>query len=136
MTIENQDQSELGRELGAVLKDGARGLCPQCQKASIYRAYLKLQLRCPVCDFDYEPYDQGDGPAFFVMFLVGALVTPVALWVGGLADFSIWLFIALITILTLGLSLLLLPPAKGILVALQHRHDAVEGRLDLGDDAP
>lgn len=132
MTIDTQDQ----KELGAVLKDGARGLCPQCQKASIYRAYLKLQDECPECNFDYEPFDQGDGPAFFVMFLVGALVTPLALWANNLVDMSIWVFMALITVLTLALTLLFLPPAKGILVALQHRHDAVEGRLDLGDDAP
>ncbi|MGD8327404.1 MAG: DUF983 domain-containing protein [Sphingomonadales bacterium] len=130
MSIEDKKQEALG----TVLKYGAQSLCPNCHKSSIYRSYLKLHHSCPNCSFDLEPFDQGDGPAFFVMFLVGALVTPFALWMRSLTDMSIWVFMVFITLLTLGLTLLLLPPAKGLLVALQHRHDAVEGRLDSGDD--
>ena len=36
----------------------------------------------------------------------------------------------------MGLILALLPPAKGILVALQFRHDAAEGQLEKADEAP
>ena len=132
LTIENKGQ----RDLSTTLKQGVKGRCPRCNEATIFRSYLKLVEHCPVCDLDYEPFDQGDGPAFFVMFFVGSLATPLALWVRSLWPMPLWAFMVLITILIMGLILALLPPAKGILVALQFRHDAAEGQLEKADEAP
>lgn len=105
-----------------------RGRCPQCGKGRLYRGYLKLAARCGVCGLDFSPYDQGDGPAFFVMFLAGAIITPFALWLRGLlAAWPMVAFIFMIALLTMALILALLPLAKGVLVALQYRYKAAPG---------
>lgn len=123
-------------DLATTLKRGAKGHCPNCHQSTIFKSYLKLADKCPACGLDFEPYDQGDGPAFFVMFFVGTIATPLALWLRSLWDMPLWAFFALITVLIMGLILALLPPAKGVLVALQFRHDAAEGRLDRPDEVP
>lgn len=70
------------------------------------------------------------------MFLVGTIATPLALWLRSGTDMPLWLFVTLISIATVALILALLPPAKGLLVSLQYKHDAAEGQLDNEDPVP
>jgi len=86
------------------------------------------------CGEDYRRADSGDGPAVFVMFAVGAIVVPVAFILEFAAHWNPLAIVALVTVLTLGLSLALLEPFKALLFALQWRNAAGEGRLsDAGD---
>lgn len=79
---------------------------------------------------DLEPYQQADGPAFFVILIAGAVMTPIALWLSSALALSWPLYLSLITLLTTVLVLFMLRCAKGLLLASQYKTDAHEGRLD------
>jgi uncharacterized protein (DUF983 family) len=108
---------------------GLKGCCPRCGKGSLFSGYLSLRPRCETCGLDYGFADSGDGPAFFVMSIVGIVVVALALWVEFAYEPPIWLHMVMWSFLAVILSLALVRPAKGILVALQYHHKAEEGRL-------
>jgi uncharacterized protein (DUF983 family) len=95
----------------------------------MFRGYLSLRPSCEVCGLDYSFADSADGPAVFVMFIVGFLVVGLALWVEFTYEPPIWLHLVLWFPLTAILSLALVRPLKGVMVALQYQHRAEEGRV-------
>lgn len=108
---------------------GLGGKCPRCGQGKLFRNFLGLKDRCDICDLDFAQADAGDGPAVFIMFIVGFVAVAVAfivrfVWFAPiLAAFAISGFVAI------ALSLSLLRPFKATLIALQYRHKAEEGRL-------
>ena len=110
----------------AVLK----GRCPRCGEGRLFERYLHLAPECGACCEDFRSADAGDGPAVFVMFAVGAIVVPIAFILEFAAHWPTWATISVVGLLTIGLSLALLPSFKAILFALQWRHAAGEGRRD------
>jgi uncharacterized protein (DUF983 family) len=71
----------------------------------------------------------GDGPAAFLIMVVGAIITIGAVWLELAVSPPFWVHIALWVPLTLGLVLGLLRLAKGALLVLEYRNRAREGRL-------
>jgi uncharacterized protein (DUF983 family) len=108
---------------------GLTGRCPRCGKGRLFAGFLRLQPRCECCGLDFAFADSGDGPAFFVMSIVGIFVVALALWAEFAYEPPIWLHMVLWTTLAIVLSLVLIRPAKGLLVALQYHHKAEEGRF-------
>ncbi|GGF69530.1 membrane protein [Azorhizobium oxalatiphilum] len=104
--------------------------CPRCGRGKLLKGFLSLAPRCEVCGLDYGFIDAGDGPAVFVILFAGAIVVALAFWVEVRYQPPMWLHAALwgptILVVTLGL----LRPLKGLLVGLQYRNKAAEGRLD------
>ncbi|MFH3481875.1 DUF983 domain-containing protein [Xanthobacter variabilis] len=109
---------------------GVAGRCPRCGRGHLFKGFLSLAPRCDVCGLDYAFADSGDGPAVFVILIGGCVVVALALWVEAVYEPPLWVHAALwipaILVVTLGL----LRPLKGVMVALQYRHRAQEGRLD------
>ena len=103
--------------------------CPRCAKGRLYQGFLALRERCPLCGLDYSFADAGDGPAVFIMLIVGFIVTGSALAVEILYEPPYWLHALLWIPLAIGLSLLILRPFKALLIALQYANKAAEGRL-------
>jgi uncharacterized protein (DUF983 family) len=99
------------------------------QKGRLFKGFLSLAPRCEVCGLDYSFIDTADGPAFFVMSFVGIVVVALALWVEFTFAPPIWLHLVMWFGLTAILSLLLVRPLKALMVALQFKHKAEEGRL-------
>jgi uncharacterized protein (DUF983 family) len=105
------------------------GRCPRCGRAPLFAGYLHIAPRCTHCGLDYALFDVGDGASVFVILIVGFLVVGGALiteimwsppyWVHAL----VWL--PAIAILTLGGLRLV----KSMLMVLQYRHQAREGRI-------
>jgi uncharacterized protein (DUF983 family) len=118
-----------GRAASAV-QAALKGRCPKCGAGGLYGAYLKLKPACEHCGEDFRAAENGDGPAFFVMFAVGALTVPFAfilLMVFGLSPPWVMAIVAPLAVI---LSLVLLPPTKALLFAMQWSQGAAEGRLD------
>jgi uncharacterized protein (DUF983 family) len=111
------------------LKTGFLGRCPQCGEGPLFKGFLSLSPSCEACHLDYSFADSGDGPAVFIMFIVGFLVVGLALWTELSFEPPIWVHMLLWLPLTIILSLGLLRPLKGILVAVQFIHKAEEGRF-------
>lgn len=106
-----------------------RGRCPRCGRAALFDGYLKLAPRCASCALDYSHFDAGDGPAVFVILIVGAIVAGSALFVEFTFHPPYWLHAVLWLPLVLVLTFVLLRVMKSLLLHLQYRHDAREGRL-------
>jgi len=116
------------------LKTGLACRCPRCGKGKLFKGYLSLLPRCEFCGLDYTKADAGDGPAVFLIFIIGFLVVPVALWVHATFAPPQWVNMTLWPLVVLGLTMVLLRPAKAYVVALQFRHRASDsGRLRYDD---
>jgi uncharacterized protein (DUF983 family) len=99
----------------------------------LFDGYLTIANTCEHCGLDLKASDSGDGPAVFVIFIIGPIVTGLAFWVQAAFAPPLWVHALLWTPTILGGSLLLLRPFKAILVALQYRHRAGEGGTNTFD---
>jgi uncharacterized protein (DUF983 family) len=99
--------------------------CPRCGKGPIFDGILSVAPRCTVCDLDLSAQDAGDGPAVFVILILGAIVVLFAFLVEVAFEPPIWVHLLLWTPVTIGGAILLLRPLKALLIALQYRHLAL-----------
>jgi uncharacterized protein (DUF983 family) len=109
---------------------GLRCRCPRCGEGRMFTGFLTLAPRCERCGLDYGFADAGDGPAVFVILIAGFVVVFAALIVEAVWRPPYWLHAVLWIPLLLIVSLGLLRPLKGLLIAIQYHHKAEEGRLD------
>lgn len=109
-----------------VVRAALRGLCPACGKGGVFRNLLEFKPACPICGFDLGAHDNGDGPAFFVIIIVGFLVTGAAAWVEFAYTPPLWVHAALWGPLVLIGSLLLLRVFKALILASQYKHRLLE----------
>ena len=104
--------------------------CPRCGRGPLFKGFLDLAPACTACGLDYDFADAGDGPAVFVILFAGFIVVGLAFWVEVKFEPPLWvhalLWIPAILVVTLGL----LRPLKALMVPLQYRNKASEGRLD------
>jgi uncharacterized protein (DUF983 family) len=107
--------------LSTVLWRGARGLCPHCGEGRLFGRFLKVADRCVACGEELHHHQADDFPAYLVIVLVGHIVVPLVLAVETRFAPDYWVHAALWIPLTLGLSLALIQPVKGMVVALQWR---------------
>ena len=111
---------------------GLRGRCPRCGEGRLFSGFLSVGKRCTNCGLDYSYADAGDGPAVFVILIIGFIVVGLALWVEVTLSPPLWLHLLLWIPLTLVLCLGALRLIKGVLLTLQYSNKAAEGRLDRG----
>lgn len=104
--------------------------CPNCGKGKLFKGFLEVTDRCPVCDYDFTGLNTGDGAAIFVMQIAGGIVVFGALFVQVAYNPPIWAMLAVALPLVAGLSLGLMRPAKGVMVALQMRNRATQVHND------
>jgi len=113
-------------EFQSPFSTGIRGRCPRCGEGRLFRGYLDLAPGCTVCDLDFGPADSADGPAVFIILILGAIVAGLALMVEVKYQPPIWVHIVLWFPMTIGGALTLLRPAKAIMVALQLKNAATQ----------
>jgi uncharacterized protein (DUF983 family) len=104
--------------------------CPRCGKGALYRQSFDLALRdkCENCGLSYAFIDTGDGPAVFVIMLLGFIMLGAALILEFTFHPQIWLHAILWIPGTLILALGLLRPLKALLIALQFHNKAAQGQ--------
>jgi uncharacterized protein (DUF983 family) len=108
---------------------GVAGRCPRCGKGSAFDHFLSVAPACRSCGLDYGFADAGDGPAVFVILFAGFLVAGAALITEAIYAPPVWVHALLWGPLILVACLGPLRPLKGLLIALQYRFQAAEGRL-------
>jgi uncharacterized protein (DUF983 family) len=107
------------RDVWTAMKRGFRGRCPRCGEGKLFRAFLKVDNKCPVCGLDFTPHRADDLPAYLVIIIVGHVMVPLALWIEINYSPPVVLQLAIYLPATLLASLLLLQPVKGAVVGLQ-----------------
>ncbi len=95
----------------------------------MFAGFLETAETCDKCGLDYSFADAGDGPAVFIILIVGFIVVALALFVESNWHWPYWLHAVVWVPLILGLSFGMLRPLKGWFVAMQYRNKAAEGRL-------
>tara|TARA_Y100001001_G_C7831531_1_gene247229 strand:+ start:61 stop:435 length:375 start_codon:yes stop_codon:yes gene_type:complete len=111
---------------------GLQGRCPTCGQGRVWRGYLKFKPACEACGQDFTQADTADGPAFFVGFFVLIILAPFG-FIIPMADQPIWwkiLLMVILAIITIVVSLILLPIAKSLLMALQIANKAEQARFE------
>ena len=106
-----------------------RGLCPRCGARALFAGVASFAPKCRACGLDFAGFNVGDGPAAFLIFIVGGLITGLAIWVELAFEPPFWVHILLWFPLTALLVVGLLRLAKGLLLALEYRNRAREGRI-------
>jgi uncharacterized protein (DUF983 family) len=96
--------------------------CPRCGEGRLFTGLLTVRPACPVCGLDLSAEDAGDGPAVFVIFLLGFIVVGLAALVEIRFDPPIWVHLLLWTPLIVVGAIAMLRPLKAGLIALQYRH--------------
>lgn len=98
--------------------------CPRCGRGKLFAGFLTVAERCESCGLDLRKADSGDGPAVFIIFIMGFLVVPLALLLELQVSPPYWVHVAIWPAVIMIGSLLLLRPFKGVLIALQFHHKA------------
>lgn len=101
---------------------GLSGRCPRCGRGRLFQGFLSVAPRCEACGLDLSVQDSGDGPAAFIILIVGFVVVGAALIVEVEYGWPVWLHLLVWLPLTVAGCLVLMRPFKGILIALQYRH--------------
>lgn len=112
---------------------GMRNHCPRCDHKPLFARYLKPVERCACCGQDWTLHQADDFPAYIAIFISGHLLAPVLIAAGSreLLPMGVLALIAIIGALVLTIALL--QPAKGAVIALQY-HWRMHGFGD--QDAP
>ncbi|MCB9963778.1 MAG: DUF983 domain-containing protein [Rhodospirillales bacterium] len=107
-----------------IFTTGLKCVCPRCQTGALYKSkeFLSLNEVCPSCGLDLKKCDSADGPAVFLIFLLGFLLVPLALLLEVYVAPPLWVHAILWSILALGLTIGALRPLKATIIALQYKH--------------
>lgn len=107
------------RPLLRALTRGFRCRCPNCGEGALFRAFLKPVAACPVCGEDFTHQRADDFPPYVTIVVVGHLLLPVLLAVQLTLDLPMAAHFAIWLPLTAVLTIALLQPVKGAIIALQ-----------------
>jgi len=111
------------------LEAGLGGRCPRCAARTLFKGLVTFAPKCRACGLDIAAFNVGDGPAAFLIFIVGGVVTGLAIWLELAAEPPFWVHLLLWPVVTLALVVLLLRIGKGMLLSLEYRNAAREGRI-------
>ena len=109
--------------------------CPRCGQGDLYDGLLEVRETCAVCGLDLRKADSGDGPAVFIVLILGAVVVLAALLLESALSPAIWVHLAIWPIVIIAGAIAMLRPAKALMIALQFKHKAEDtGTLDRDSD--
>ncbi len=112
-------------ELPAIVLKGA---CPRCGAPGLFAGWVRFARRCRACGLDFDSFNVGDGPAAFLILIVGAIVTIGALVLDATAEPRWYVHLVWIPVAT-ALTIAGLRVGKAWLLAQEYRHRAREGRI-------
>ena len=128
MTAKGSDGPEVAGAEPTALQVALTGACPRCGSRTLFAGWVRLAARCPNCGLDFDAFNVGDGPAAFLILIVGAIVVIGALVFDAAAEPPLWVHLIWIPVaaaLTVGGLRL----AKSWLLAQEYRHRAREGQI-------
>lgn len=104
------------------------GNCPRCGAHTLFNGVVRFADRCRACGLDFQSFNVGDGPAAFLILIVGTIVVVAALVVDGAFSPPFWVHLVWVPIAT-ALTIAGLRVSKAWLLAQEYKHRAREGRI-------
>lgn len=83
---------------------------------------LDIVEACDQCGLQLARNDSGDGPAVFMVFILGTLLVPAALLLDSVMSPALWVHAVVWTVAALVICIFTLQPLKAYVVALQFKH--------------
>ena len=77
---------------------------------------------CDVCGLPLAKNDSGDGPAVFLIFILGFLLVPMALLADAYFTIPLWAHAVVWTLAAIGICVFTMRPIKAYVIALQFKH--------------
>lgn len=116
------NRPNLPASLSAAILRGVKGQCPRCDRAKLFRAFLKPVAHCPACHQDWTHQQADDFPPYISIFLTGHLMAPLIIYLGTMGSMPMWQALTICLALSAVLMVAFLQPAKGGTIALQWWH--------------
>ena len=104
------------------------GLCPNCGARTLFSGVARFAPKCRACGLDFQSYNVGDGPAAFLILIVGAIVAVGAILLDQIISPPWWVHIVWLPV-GAGLTIYGLRLGKAALIYQEHKHRAREGKL-------
>ncbi len=105
-----------------------KGLCPRCAGPTLFAGVARFAPSCGHCGLDFSRLDVGDGPAVFLILIVGTIVAVSAILMD-LAYAPRWWVHLIWLPIGIALTLIGLRIGKAALIYQIFRHRAGEGGL-------
>ena len=102
------------------------GLCPRCGARTLFAGWVRFADRCRACGLDIARFNVGDGPAAFLILIIGAVVTGLAIWLELAVNPPFWIHVVVWVPVTALAVVLGLRIAKSALIASEYRNGARE----------
>lgn len=102
------------------------GLCPNCGARTLFKGLTKFDDHCRACSLDFTKFNVGDGPASFLILIVGAIVVGLAIWLQLSFEPPFWVHALLWIPLIIGMVLCGLRAAKAALAFAEFQNRAGE----------
>jgi uncharacterized protein (DUF983 family) len=96
--------------------------CPRCGIGPLFRGYLTVVDECSCCGLRLAENDSGDGPAVFMIFILGFLAVPLVLWIEARWAPAIWVHALVGGGFVAAVTAVMLRPMKAYMTALQYRY--------------
>ena len=106
----------------------SEGRCPNCGARTLFAGLVRFAPECGSCGLVFSQYNVGDGPAAFLILIVGAIIAVGAILFDQMAGPPWWAHLVWLPI-GAGLTIYGLRIGKAALLYQEHRHRAREGRL-------
>lgn len=105
--------------------------CPRCGQGDLFAGRFDVRLRekCAQCGLNLAENDNGDGPAVFLIFILGFALVPLAVLFEVLVAPPLWVHAVLWGTVALGVTLGALRPIKTLVISLQYRHRPGDWKL-------
>lgn len=100
----------------AVLR-AVTGRCPACGDGKLFQTYLRQVDHCAHCGASFGGLKADDAAPWLTIIVTGHIFLPLAFMVN-LDALPVWLVAGLWSAFFAGLSILLLPRAKGVMLAI------------------
>jgi uncharacterized protein (DUF983 family) len=110
------------------LSAALKGDCPRCGAHSLFGGWVSFATQCRSCGLDFQSFNVGDGPAAFLIFIVGTIVVVAALLVDGVFMPPWWVHLVWVPVAT-ALTIGGLRLSKAWLLAQEYKHRPPEGRI-------
>ena len=115
----NQTDMTAARPVWPAMRRGFFGRCPHCGEGRMFGRFLKVEPQCSACGTELHHHRADDMPPYIVMFIVGHVVVSALLAAEMETNWPTWVHAMLWPTVALVMSLALIQPVKGAIVALQ-----------------
>jgi len=104
------------------------GLCPRCGARTLFAGLTGFAPSCRSCGLDFASFNVGDGPAAFLILIVGAIVAVGAILLDQVMSPPWWVHLVWLPV-GMALTVFGLRIGKAALVYQEYRHRAREGQI-------